>query len=135
MSANTVRQVIAEALLVFDLGLLCFIVVHLRREVRRRGFALARTRLGNQAAVAVGVHILGLTLIRSWTTYLYWANESGVDTSGAEDAYPLAMVGLVIAMVGMACCIRIFSPVRWGNWGWILTFCAALGFVGFMQSG
>lgn len=135
LNSTQAREIIAETLLIFDIGLLAFIVFHIRREVALRGFAGMRSRLGNQAAVAVGVHIFGLTIIRAWTTTQYYMGARGIDTAGVEEQYPVALIGLFIAMTGMACCIRIFSPERFGNWGWLLTVMAAIGFVGFMQAG
>lgn len=134
VSATIAREVIAETLLIFDIGLLLFIAVHLRRELRVRGFNGARTRLGNQAAVAVAVHVIGLSLIRGWTTVQYFLRSQGTDPDVVQNIYQVPMIGLALAVLGMACCIRIFSPARWGNWGWVLTFMAAVGFVGWMQA-
>lgn len=133
-SAAIIRQVIAEALLVFDLSLLVFITRHTYCEVKRRGLAAARQRIGNQAAIAVGVHVLGLTIIRAWSTAQYYLQGRDINPDIVENIYAIPLVGLGFAVVGMACCIRIFSPARWGNWGWVLSFMAAIGFVGWMQA-
>lgn len=132
-TAGMAREVIAETLLIFDIALLFFIASHLRREYRNRGWANMRVQLGNQAAIAVAVHIFGLTIIRAWTTAQYWLERNGYSSLVVEDQYQIALLGLIISVIGMACCIRIFSPARWGNWGWMLSFVAALGFVGLMQ--
>jgi hypothetical protein len=134
LGAEQAREVIAESLFVFDVGLLVFIAAHLRREFCLRGFRAARARLGNQAALAVGVHTVGLMIIRGWTTLQFYLKGIGYNPVSVEEAYPVALTGLVIAVLGMACCIRIFSPRRWGNFGWILVFSAAIGFVGWMQA-
>lgn len=128
------REIIAETLLVFDVAMVCFIGSHLWREYRTLGFVRARSRLGNQAAVAFGVHIIGLAVIRWWSAIQYWLDRHGLSSRWLESHSQIALGGLVISVIGMACCIRIFSPARWGNWGWALTFLAALGFVGFMQA-
>jgi hypothetical protein len=134
LTTTIARQVIAETLLVFDVTLLVFIVRHMSCEIRRRGFVAARARIGNKAAVAIGVHVFGLTIIRGWTTLQYYLLSKDINPDGVDSLYAVPFVGLVFAVVGMACCIRIFSPAKWGNWGWILAFMAALGFVGWMQA-
>lgn len=135
MDANAIiRQVIAETLLIFDIGLGLFILRYLRLEYCKRGWRGMRARVANQAAFAVLVHITGLGLIRLWTVIQFVMMKHGVDPSGVDDIYQIPSVGLFLAVLGMSCCIRVFSPVHWGNWGWVMTFLAAAGFVGYMQS-
>lgn len=129
------REVVAETLFIFDLALASFIAIHLFREIRKRGIRLAWTRLGNRAALAVGVHMTGLAVIRGWSTAMYWMRFHGIDPAPIDNAFQIPLFGLSLAAVGMAGCIRIFSPAEWGEWGWVVTFMVVALFIGYMQLG
>lgn len=133
MNAATAREVIAETLFIMDAGFLCFVGSYIGQQIREIGVRNLWGRLGNKAALAVALHVLGLMIIRGWSTSMYWMVHHGINQAALEDAYEIALWGLVLACVGMALCIRVFSPAKWGNWGWVITFCAALVFVGYMQ--
>lgn len=133
MTALVIRQIINNALFVLDIALVAFIVRHLICEVRTGGLQYAYGRLGNQAALAILVHIVGLTMIRGWSALLLYYQGQGVDAWQIEQLYPIGIVGASIALIGMGCCIRIFSRQEWGNWGWIVSVAAAASFVIGMQ--
>lgn len=133
MTALTIRQVINNSLLVLDLALLIFIARHLYRETRLTGLQAAYNRLGNQAALSIFIHVIGLTMIRGWSALLLYYQGQGVDAWQIEQLYPVGVIGLFIALVGMGCCIRIFSRAEWGHWGWVLSSAAAMMFAVGMQ--
>lgn len=134
MTALIIRQIVNNALLVLDLALIGFIVRHLISEVHTTGLKRTYARLGNQAALAILIHIVGLTMIRAWSALLLYYQGQGVDAWKIEQLYPIGIVGASIALIGMGCCIRIFSREEWGNWGWIGSVGAAAVFVIGMQA-
>ncbi len=135
MDANAViRQIIAEILLVFDIGLGIFIARYLWCEYRKRGLKEMRERVANQAAIAVGMHIIGLGIIRTWSVVQFVIVKHGGNPGPVENEFQFPLIGLILAVAGMSCCIRVFAPVKWKHWGWLLIFMAALAFVGYMQS-
>jgi hypothetical protein len=134
-TAQVARSIITESWFVFDCAIVLFIGSYLYNQIRVKGWTEAKMRIGNRAAMAIGTHFTGLIIIRGWSTAMYWMLRHGLNPNAVEDQYGVALFGLCIAAFGMASCIRIFSPVAWGNRGWIVTFVITALFVIYMQDG
>lgn len=125
-----------EILVALDLELLFIIIVHMVDQIKKVGWKQARSRLGNLAAIAIGTHMLGLTIQRGWNTWIFHSKVN-IGYSDLQftyiDGIGIPLAGLAIGVIGMALCIRVFTPVRWGNWGWILSILFAIVFVVWLE--
>lgn len=125
MSPFLIRELNTEILFVMDIGLLCFIVYYLYSQIKLMGVKYAFMRMGNQAALVIGIHVLGLTIQRSWSMVMYWMRFNAIGYMLMEETYQVVLVGLAITAIGLAGTVRIFSPPSWGNYGWMTVFAAA----------
>lgn len=123
------RQVINNTLFILDVVLAVFLVLYIIKEGRKRGWAEAYERLGVQAAMAVLVLQIGHIVLRGWSAVLLWYYANGRDALQIENKYPVALVGAILCVIGMLCCIRIFSRERWGHWGWVFAIVFGILFV------
>lgn len=129
MSYMLARQIINNGLFVLDIVLMAVIVHHLVREYCALGLRRAYNRLGNQAAFAVLVLMVGHIVIRGWAAALLWHYDRGVNPLEIEERYPVGLAGAALALVGMVCCVRIFSPYRWRNVIWPGSILLAAAFI------
>lgn len=122
----TERTIVAIAWAVLSLFLWIVLSVYLVGEVRNEG-RYWYDRLGNKAAVAIWVYMLGETISRMWGAVLTAAVLSGADSGEIENRYPIALVGACVALVGILCKVRIFTPKGWGEWLWLGVGVAGVG--------
>jgi hypothetical protein len=134
LSGDVVREIVTETLFVLDISLFIFISFHLYQEAHAIGFRKIWGRLGNRAAIAFAVHVTGLATLRGWTAFQYWLKDHHYRPPTDDENAAVLLIGLIISVVGMAFVIKIFSPIRWNNWGWILTMMAAAAFIGYMHA-
>jgi hypothetical protein len=87
-----------------------------------------------QAAGAVLVHMIGLMVLRFWAILLTIVIKYNGNIFDWENAYPLSLVGGLICVVGVCWMIRAFSPVKWGEWSWIMACLIASVFTFAMQT-
>jgi len=79
-----------------------------------------------RGAIGLAVYCVGMMLVRGWSVPLLILTKHGYPTIALENAYPVSLIGTAIAMVGMYCMVRVFSPVRWSFWGWVVPGAIAL---------
>lgn len=113
------REVINNGLAVINFCIALTIIAHLYGEWRTRGVRRGYHRLGNRAALAMLIYIVGETIIRAWAGVLLWHYAEGRNAIEVEAKYPVALFGAAIALVGAVCMMRIFSRASWGNRVWI----------------
>lgn len=125
MNVVETRQILSGTLLVLDLLLGTLLALYLWDQLRREGWARARADIVNQAAFGLLAVMVGHAVIRGWTSYLLWLQAHGFPSWELELTYPVAFLGLLIAVVGKLCVIRVFSRDSWGHWGWLGGLAAA----------
>lgn len=78
---------------------------------RQDGYEFARP------AIAINVLILGDMIIRGTLWIIRHAINSDIPLSSPDvgPTYWLVLLGGLISIVGVACCIRVFSPYEWGD--------------------
>lgn len=79
-----------------------------------------RQNMAVRGAIGTAVYCLGMLFVRGWSVPLLVLTKHGYPTIDLENAYPVSLIGTMIAMVGMYCMVRVFSPVRWSFWGWLI---------------
>jgi hypothetical protein len=133
---STIWRLQTEILFALDLELLFIVIVHTIDQIRKVGWKQTRSRLGNLAAMAIGLHMLGLTLQRGWNTWIFHSKVSvgyGELQFGYVDGICIPLTGLALGVVGMIACIRIFTPARWGHWGWVMSSLFTVVFVVWLE--
>jgi hypothetical protein len=125
-----VREISTEVLFVLDISLVVVIFLRLREELTlNRWRATLRGRLGLQLAVFMGIHLIGLAILRAWDTIMYLAHSHGF-YGDLPDRWEIRLIGFLVAVIGMAGCTRLLTPKTWGRWGWwVAPFFAAVLFV------
>lgn len=85
------------------------------------------TERGRAAAIAIAVFVAGETIFRGWVWWWRHQINDGIPVDWMREV-PVPAIGLIVAMVGAFCMIRIFSFVRWPAWAWVgaMAFTVAL---------
>lgn len=79
-----------------------------------------RDNIAVRGAVGWFVYCMGMALVRGWNVPLLVLIKHNYPTIPLENAYPISLIGTMIAMVGMYCMVRVYSPVKWLFWGWLI---------------
>lgn len=125
------RQIIAETLFIFDV---IFAVVLIRYLWINKSGQPWWEQVHLQGAFAFLTLIVGHILIRGWSIVSFVAiKRQGASIFDMENWLPVSFVGTIIAVIGMIWCIRVFSPGRWGEVGWIVAVILAGCFVAAMR--
>lgn len=126
ISLLTVREMIAETLFALDLvfGIILLHYVWTRSRDYTRWWKYRHI----QGAVAILVLISGHLIIRFWSIAIFVDVRRGGNVFDLENRYPVALIGTIIAVIGLCWAIRIFSPDSWGEKSWM----AALAFAGLL---
>ncbi len=71
-----------------------------------------------------------IALVTIWIGYfisetLIWYHKDEISDILISIPSVIFLLGLIISLIGVLCTIRIFSPNRWGNWGWIVSLIMA----------
>ena len=82
------------------------------------------TARGSEVARAIGMFDLGFVILCGWWWLRFHLRNDGYDITWMDDHPVGVVIGLVIAMVGIFCMVRVFSLSRAPAWIW-------LGVVGF----
>lgn len=102
-----------------DLTLMLVLMLFILKAIREDSYHW-RNSMAVRGAVGMFVYCLGMGMVRAWSVPLLILTKHGYPTISLENAYPVSLVGTVIAMVGMFCMVRVFSPVSWSIWGWLV---------------
>lgn len=112
------------------LALLFLVYVH-----RNRGRDLDRSesdaehQITMRAAIAFVLYFGGATVSRFWgwlnLRFLLFGDYPDI----MDTTYPVAAIGSLISLAGAIWLTAIFSPSRWGHWGWISAILFGLAFV------
>jgi hypothetical protein len=121
------RELIAQFLFIFDLALGAMLLHYLAEQART--FERWWRRPAAQAAMAILTLVLGQTMVRLWSIVIFAEYRHGVGIFDLENRYPMALLGTAIAVIGLCWCIRIFSPDKWREKGWIAACVVGLLFV------
>lgn len=109
-----VREAINIGIGVFSFVLCILFLRYAFREWNLVGY----NWMGWPAKAAVGLFFLSLgELIRSVTVWEI-IHYRGTESTYATDIGPL-LVALLFVTVGALCCIRVFTPDKWGHWLWV----------------
>lgn len=128
MDQLNARELINNGWFVISLSLVFMFAVFLVKEMKEDGWY---SRVRNQAALSLLVYFVGETIARGWASLLLYKLQNGRDlvaTFAVEEQYPVALIGAAIAFIGAICCIRVFSPPRWGR-AWLLVVAVAGAFM------
>lgn len=111
MSQSIAFQIINGYLAV--IGLCCF-VIFLRYLYENCHLGYRELR----PAIAFLVVWAGNAILRG--PIFYQRTRANMGLESVEPTYALFIGGSLLIM-GFLCCIRVFSPVKWGHWSWILS--------------
>lgn len=79
-----------------------------------------------KAALSLCVLMIGLLISSNWGLFYLYAQKHDANFIAIENQYPIALVGGAIRTLGMLCIIRVFSPIRWKYWPWLITLVVAV---------
>ena len=71
-----------------------------------------------QAAISISIYFTGVSLSHGWVWWWRHHNNAGISAEWMND-WPVLPLGVLLAAFGLLCMIRVFTPLEWGNWGWI----------------
>lgn len=102
--------------------------VHLLGQVRHvPGW---RSRDENKIAIGMLFVFVGLAIQRGWAVVLTWQLYHGrslQDLLDLESRFPVSLLGAGVALIGVACLVRVFTAARWGHTGWMAALLAVGG--------
>lgn len=75
------------------------------------------TERGRAAAIAIAVFVAGETIFRGWVWLWRHQINDGMTVDWMREV-PAPAIGLIVAMVGAFCMMRVFSFARWPRWFW-----------------
>lgn len=90
---------------------------------------------GKRNARAIGVFVVGETIITAWQWLRRHQLNDNIDPSWM-DAYPVTATGKIIVVIGLFCMLRVFSQSAAPDWVWagfmtaVVAVMAALAFGG-----
>lgn len=127
-TASQASEIISEMLFISDIGLILLVMAVVRLDKIEHG------AITNKKNIALMILLAGTVGIRGWSSATYLVQRFGGDyLTFAENTYVFALLCLVVTLCGVGFLIKLFSPPRWGNLGWMLIFSAAISYVGWMQ--
>lgn len=132
-TAAMARELNTEVLYIMDMGGAVFLGLFLYKDLVKRGFFPMKENPGNKLAIGLFIHLVGLAILRGWSVTMYVLGALGLDPNVVEEQFQISLIGLMIAVLGMACIIRVISPPKWRHWGWITVYAAAVLFVAFIH--
>jgi hypothetical protein len=127
------RQIITEILFSFDVILAIILVRYLmyQRNVQEGTRWLFWPHI--QGAFALLVLTIGHCFTRLWSIGTFVYMRHGGSIFELEEAFPLALIGTAVAVVGLCWIIRVLTPTSWGERGWMLALALTAAFVGTMR--
>lgn len=116
MTHQVVREYVNGTFFLLNLCLIFVFLSFLGPRLRKPGWYYDFV---NQACIAQITYLTGESLRSSWVwVSLFTYNNSG-RTDLLEHFWGIAIVSVTVGSIGALCCIRVYSPARWGNRGWI----------------
>ena len=125
------REAITQTLFVFD-TVLCIILAHYIYRGRRI-YSNWWKQPQLHGAAALFVLIFGHLLVRGWGMALIIYYRRGGGIFDLENSYPVALIGTVIAVIGVCWFVRVISPPEWGERGWIGASLVSIALIGALQ--
>lgn len=108
---------------VVDMALLGVCTAYIWHEWRKPGFI---DRFGNQLAIGITMHMLGLTIQRVWGAFLLAFYAYGIDIAPLDNAYPLTFAAGLLSAAGVLWKVRVLTPYIMVPWLWRVALLAAL---------
>lgn len=102
-----------------DLHLMIVSAILLARIINDQPYTWRQDRVA-RAAVGLFVYCFGMMLVRGWGVPLLILIKHGYPTVELENAFPVSLVGTMVAAWGIVCMARVFTPASWSWYGWAL---------------
>ena len=77
-------------------------------------------RPGSQAAIALSIFLSGSAIRAGWIWWLLHCHNNRLDCTAYQKSWGILIIGTILVVVGGLCCVRVFSPVSWRPWSWIV---------------
>lgn len=130
LSQILLRQIINEVLLSFDIILFVILVRYITVQINQSA-QMSQPHI--QGAMALLTIFFGHAIVRGWSFATFVNIARGGGLFDLENAYPVALIGTIVTVVGLSWLIRIFTPNSWGERGWIFSVMLTALFVGLMR--
>lgn len=121
-----VRGIANGTWLFLNLGLAFVFWRHFIIRAREDGIKQAYREITAKAALSLAVYFTGSAIMRAWVWFLLILQRAGDEIAFLTDRPEIALFAATVAVIGALCCIRVFSPGRYGRYFWIGTGVAAV---------
>lgn len=122
-------EIINGSLFALHVLLSCFFASYVRQRFLAHRKNWRKAYRGAEGAIAVLMLELGSAMVRGAFWYLRHLQNDGIDTAHIDTPMAwIAVAGAIVTFAGGLCVVRVFMPVKYGPWPFILTALVTLAF-------